>query len=148
MSDSEFEETSSNGEIHYWSEDEDEYESDSDEEKKEMVELREDLFEVTDNNGYIFNKQYFFPEELLSLILSYVEPQDLVFNCRRVCKNWCNTIDSQVWKLQLDRNNFEVRKSHELRWVYHYWILSKKNVFNRDLVKNSCGEGRFYLFSK
>lgn len=144
---SHFEETSDNGESHNFSEDEDDYETDSDEEKKkEMVNIRKKLFKVKSNNGHIFNDKYFFPQEILSLILSYMEPKDLVFNCRRVCKNWCNIIDSEVWKLQLERNNFNVTKTHEFKWVYYYWILSKKHVFNRNLVKNNCGQGKLHLY--
>lgn len=105
-------------------------------------EIREELFEVADDNGYIFCKRYCIPEEILSIILSYVEPKNLVFDCRRVCKTWCNVIDSQVWRLKFQRINYIVPKVQELPWFACYWIFTKKTL-NRNLIKNGCGEENF-----
>lgn len=98
-----------------------------------------ELFDVADDNGYILQNHYI-PEEILSIILSYVPPKDLVFLCRLVCKNWCNIIDSQVWRLKLGKNKALIQKIHDIPWFACYWI-STKDTIDRNLIKNGCGQG-------
>ena len=101
-------------------------------------------FSVYDDNGCIFLEKYYFPEEVLSIILSYVQPKDLVFTCRNVCKIWCNLIDSQVWRILFTRKNLSLNKIQELPWFVCYWMVNK-NPFNRNLIKNGCGQGKFII---
>lgn len=100
-------------------------------------------YKITDDNGCIFYSKYYIPEEILSIILSYVPPKDLVFSCRRVCKYWCNVVDTQVWRILFGRENLSVSKVRELPWFACYWII-KNNPFDRNLVKNGCGQGIIY----
>lgn len=102
-------------------------------------------FDVTDfNGGCLFSQDYSESVKLLKIFLSYVEPKDLVFNCRRVCKTWCNVIDEFVLKRKCEKDNYDV-KNKDLPWFACYWILVKKNLWNRNLIKNGCGECKSVL---
>lgn len=100
-------------------------------------------YNITDENGRILFEKYYVPEEVLSLILSYVPPKDLVFTCRSVCKYWCNVVDNQVWRILFRKVSMTVQV-RELPWFVCYWIILK-NPFGRNLVKNSCGQGIFIV---
>lgn len=112
---------------------------------KNIKGLRSKLFQIKNDNGYIFNEFYSDQEKTLAIILSYVEPEDLVSNCRRVCKAWCNVIDTHVWKLKCKKNYYDVEKIQDLPWYAYYWIFKKKLLWNRNLIKNGCGQGKLIL---
>lgn len=103
-----------------------------------------EMFEINSDNGYFLCNKYFIPEEVLALILSHVPPKDLVFNCRRVCKYWCNIIDSLVWRIKLKRINVPPNKIIELPWFACFWIVTKQPL-GRNLIRNSCGEGNLII---
>lgn len=109
-----------------------------------------DLFEISDINGYVLFSDLEVNDDVLTMILSHLPPKVLL-NFRLVCKNWCNLIDSEVWRVKLVLaglgNNSRIRA---LNWHYLYMILDK-TVIDRNLVKNPHGMGeiwRFLLFSR
>lgn len=53
--------------------------------------------EIDPNNGFLLGGQ-FLPPEIVTHILSYVEPIPLVTKCRLVCKAWREIVDSVVWR--------------------------------------------------
>lgn len=98
------------------------------------------MFDVNNENGYVLCKKYCIPEEILALILSHVPAKKLVFDCRRICKYWCNVIDSLVWRIKLKRMKIPPNKVVELPWYNCFWIVIKTPL-DRNLVKNNCGQG-------
>lgn len=100
-----------------------------------------EMFDINDENGYLLCEKYLIPEEVLSIILSHLPPKELVFSGRRVCKYWCNVIDSLVWKLKLQRINVPPSKVNDLPWYVCYWILHKAPL-GKNLVRNNCGQGK------
>lgn len=83
-------------------------------------------------------------DDLLVDILSYVSAEDLVNNCRLVCKKWEAVIEGHsVWKIKCQRENkripaitFNQIPQHYYRKIYVY------NPYGRNLLENPCGEGK------
>lgn len=103
------------------------------------IDISRDYFDIEGVNGYILHDKYI-PEEIILLILSYVDPKSVLHNCRRVCKLWCNIIDRDVWRLKCERKKIDIRKPNDLPW-FVYFFLCTKEFLNRNLIKNACGEG-------
>lgn len=110
--------------------------------KKNKLHDTSEFFDFTSDNGYFLCDKFFIPEEVLALILSFVPVNELVFNCRRICKSWCGIIDTLVWRIKLRRINYPVNKLiNELPWFTCFWII-KKQPLNRNLLRNNCGQGK------
>lgn len=106
--------------------------------------------EVHDANGFVFSvacnadvkKKFFIPEEILTLILSYVNVEDLILKCRLVCRSWNWIIQNVALRNKAERERAanlkkEGKKKCILPWYIYYWIC-KKNIFGRNLL-NSKG---------
>ncbi|XP_065217207.1 F-box only protein 6-like [Planococcus citri] len=99
-----------------------------------------------DLNGLILSN---IPEEVLGLILSYVDPDSLVFLCRPVCKLWKNLIDEDVWKIRIrtskqrsfSKLSHAERMTLKLPWYIYYSIFTG-DPFERNLMKNHCGQDK------
>lgn len=100
-----------------------------------------------DLNGLIF-KSHFLPEEIVSYILSYVPLKSLI-ECRRVCKTWKYIIDENVWKI-LTRSANKLQSFSKISYgermalnlpSYVYYAIFTKDPFERNLVRNNCGQG-------
>jgi len=80
------------------------------------------------------------PVEMLRLILSYVPARDLLLNCSRVCKQWHELIDDDVfWRRQCDAAGVvypaSVTGADDVR-LLDYKRLYFFRPFCRNLVKN------------
>lgn len=90
------------------------------------------------------------PPEILAHILSFVDPDTLVFQCRLVCKNWRNIIDDQVWKILIRSTKVESlskltnaeRKEWTLPWYISYSIFTK-DPFERNIIEFAEGKTMF-----
>lgn len=97
------------------------------------------------------------PDEMVVHVLCFV-PVDSLLDCRLVCRRWRVFIDSRVYQekaaqenefvnngrgfysfSQIDSNT--VRKLN-LPW-YVFYTVCKHDPFNRNLVKNHCGQSKF-----
>jgi F-box domain. len=64
---------------------------------------------------------------------------------RRVCKKWKSLIETQVLKERAILEGFTRGLTNEdkmnVEWTTWYLMLSPNSLFNRNLVKNPCGQG-------
>lgn len=105
---------------------------------------------AVEDNGLILNS-YFVPPEILTHILYFIDPNDLIYNCRFVCKNWNEIIiNGDVWKLKILTSNFRSfskfsdseRTRLKLPWHVLYHICSK-DPFEKNLLLNNCGQSKY-----
>jgi len=96
------------------------------------------------------------PDEIVISTLILIDANTL-FACRLVCKRWQQLIDTYVFQEKAARenkfvnngrgyNSFSQISSNEVRnldlpW-YVFYIIGKYDPFNRNLVKNHCGQGK------
>lgn len=96
------------------------------------------------------------PNEMVVNTLSFIDSSTLL-NCRLVCKRWQELIDSCVFQEKASRENKFVNKGRgyhsfseidsnnvrklDLPW-YVFYIICKYDPFNRNLVKNNCGQSK------
>lgn len=92
-------------------------------------------FDDNTTNGFYFNGIYV-PEEILSLILNYVDDDILKYTL--VCKSWFNIIKSFSFWAQKYEKRYG-KKAKKLPW-YIYYTLMHTNFFDTNLLKNNCGE--------
>lgn len=101
------------------------------------------------DNGSVFSC-YYLPEEVVGYILSCVRWEDLL-SCRLVCHLWKDLIDSFVpsdktWRDHKDvlitsfDSPFKSLRAHHM--PFYLWYAIAKNVFGRNLLKNTFGEGK------
>ncbi|KAG8182280.1 hypothetical protein JTE90_029352 [Oedothorax gibbosus] len=84
-------------------------------------------------------------DDVLVHILSFMSVEDLIFNCRFVCKEWKEIIDGNgLWKIKCKRENRCIPSAilnpipqHYYRKIYIF------NPFGRNLVYNPCGKDQF-----
>lgn len=82
--------------------------------------------------------------DVLDYILSFLSPEDLIFHCRFVCKEWKELVDGNgVWKIKCIREKKNIPSAvihpipkHYFRRIYIF------NPFGRNLVYNPCGNGK------
>lgn len=87
-------------------------------------------------NGLIFNG-VMLPEEIITLILSYVDFKSVVA-CRLVCVKWDEFIRSKhFWSCRLSRINKTTR--NHLSW-YVYYAVEAGTVFDLNLLENTHGQ--------
>ncbi|XP_030400200.1 serine--tRNA ligase, mitochondrial [Gopherus evgoodei] len=86
------------------------------------------------------------PDELLTLILSWVPGRALVTRCRLVCRRWRDLIDGPtVWRLQGERRPglgatlAAARLCPPPRWSR----ICLLEPFGRNLLRNPCGQDQF-----
>ncbi|CAL1297687.1 unnamed protein product [Larinioides sclopetarius] len=82
------------------------------------------------------------PNDLLIDILSYVPANDLIKNCRLVCKDWKSIIDGHsVWKLKCKREKKNIPSVTLQNIPIHYYEkIYFHNPYGRNLIQNPCGE--------
>lgn len=108
---------------------------------------------MCDTNGFVLlsacnsdsEKEFFIPEEILVLILSYVDVEDLIFSCRLVCHSWNRIIQNLALRMKAEREHAESsknvgKKKCDRPWYVYYWIC-KKNIFGRNLLNNNSDKG-------
>lgn len=94
------------------------------------------------------------PNEMVINILISIDVNTL-FDCRLVCKRWQKLIDTYVFQEKAFRENKFVNNGQgyysfsqisandvrrlDLPW-YVFYIICKYDPFNRNLVKNHCGQ--------
>lgn len=108
--------------------------------------------ESDDLNGLLFQSHYI-PEEVVALILSYVDTKSLVFRCRRVCKLWKYLIDEDVWKIRLrtatqrSLSKLSLKEKMNLKFPWYvYYSIFDSDPFEKNLLKNHCGQGKQYSY--
>lgn len=95
-------------------------------------------FEIqgNDTNGLCLN-DVFFPEEVLTKILTFVNPEHVLVNAL-VCKRWNNIIKStHFWAQIYEREHYRPPKS--LPWYVFYCYFGQK-LLNWNLLKNGNGQ--------
>lgn len=84
------------------------------------------------------------PVEVLTAIFLHVSDDDLLRNCRPVCRLWRALIDGQsLWKRRAERRAGCVIarwKSIDGPPIHFYRTIAIKNPFGRNLVANASGE--------
>jgi len=96
------------------------------------------------------------PDEMVVNTLSFVDA-DTLLDCRLVCKRWQELIDAYVFQEKASRENEFVNNGRgyhsfsqidsnsvrklELPW-YVFHVICKYDPFNRNLVKNHCGQSK------
>lgn len=96
------------------------------------------VFEEQSLNGSYFNNHYI-PEEVIVNILSYLEPNKLLY-LSVVCKRWCNIIKSDhFWMFIYNKHNLQ--KAKQLPWYVYYSYFTTGNFVN--LLKNTTGERQY-----
>lgn len=92
-----------------------------------------------ETNGLVFN-DIPLPEEIIMLILSYVDTKTLL-SCKLVCKEWKTLICStHFWRIKLKHVN-KTTKKHLPWYVYYSYFAS--NLFDRNLIQNGNAEKDF-----
>ncbi|XP_012278029.1 F-box only protein 6 isoform X2 [Orussus abietinus] len=95
-------------------------------------------FDENGDNGLIMGQMYI-PEELLSEILFYVDPDSLL-NCKLVCKRWNVLIQTYIWRKKAEAIvNGPLPLGKDIPWYVYYAICAKKS-FERNLLKNHSGQ--------
>ncbi|KAF8794543.1 F-box only protein 17 like protein [Argiope bruennichi] len=82
------------------------------------------------------------PDDLLIDILSYVPAEDLIKNCRLVCKDWKSIVDGHsVWKLKCKREK-KCIPSISLRNIpnHYYEKIYIHDPYGKNLIQNPYGE--------
>lgn len=103
-----------------------------------------------EDNGLILNS-HFIPTEIVTHILNLVDPDDLIYKCRFVCRNWNQIItDAEVWKLKIRMSNRKLlskfndieRKRLKIPWHVYYQVYCK-DPFEKNLLLNNCGQSKY-----
>ncbi|XP_060852462.1 F-box only protein 17-like [Rhopalosiphum padi] len=97
------------------------------------------------------------PDEMVVYTLSFIDA-DTLLDCRLVCKRWRELIDAYVFQEKASRENKYVNNGRgyysfskidsnnirklELPW-YVFHVICKYDPFNRNLVKNHCGQNEY-----
>lgn len=92
-----------------------------------------------ETNGLYFNGIYL-PEEIVILILSYVNPQ-YILNASSVCKRWCNIIKSTTFWTRLYEQKHN-KPPEKLPWYVFYCYFSQQ-LLDNNLLKNGNGQEGF-----
>lgn len=116
------------------------------------------MMEVLKNHHEPFN---LLPDEMVVYTLSFIDA-DTLLNCRLVCKIWRELIDAYVFQEKSSRENEYVNNGRgyysfskidssnirklELPW-YVFYVICKYDPFNRNLVKNHCGQNQYMHWS-
>uniref|UniRef100_T1JA99 F-box domain-containing protein n=1 Tax=Strigamia maritima TaxID=126957 RepID=T1JA99_STRMM len=104
---------------------------------------RQDSIEpIVGLNGLTLGDHQLSPE-IICTVLSYVPVDNLILNCRLVCKNWKYLIDDQtIWRLKCDQNKIALPRSLLVHGtpLHFYRTMCIKNPYGRNFIKNPCGE--------
>ncbi|XP_026821318.2 F-box only protein 6-like [Rhopalosiphum maidis] len=94
------------------------------------------------------------PNEVVVNTFTFVDA-DTLFDCRLVCKRWKELIDEYAFQEKVARKNkfmndgrgyysFSQINSNDIRKLdlpwYVFYVIIKYDPFNRNLVKNHCGQ--------
>lgn len=110
--------------------------------------------EAVSNNGEPFG---LLPDEMVVYTLSFVDADSLLC-CRLVCRSWRQLIDAYVYQEKASCENQSVNDGRgyysfsqidsktvrklDFPW-YVFYTICKHDPFNRNLVKNNCGQSKF-----
>lgn len=97
------------------------------------------LKEEDEVNGLYFGKIYL-PEEVVTLILSYIGPQHIL-NATLVCKRWCNIIKSTRFWTHIYQQKLG-KQPEKLPWYVFYCYFSQ-NLLDHNLLQNGNGQEGF-----
>lgn len=105
---------------------------------KSVFQNRSESNSYDPTNGLILS-DVLLPEEIVLLILSYVDSKSLL-NCKLVCINWSEIIQSNsFWRLKLQPLKKNIKEN--IPW-YIYYCLVYRNIFDTNLLKNASGENK------
>lgn len=91
-----------------------------------------------DNNGLIIGNLYI-PVELILKIMCAAD-EKTVLNCHQVCKRWRAFAINDVWHKKAEmKTGHKFRCDGTFNWQ-DYYLISTKNLFDRNLVRNHSGE--------
>ncbi|CAG9859983.1 unnamed protein product [Phyllotreta striolata] len=96
------------------------------------------LYEEEEFNGLVFNS-IFIPEEVLTQILSFIPPKELL-PLTLVCKKWCNIIKSECIWMEI-YNKGHTHRAKLLPWYVYYLYFTTDSFTN--LLKNGNGKDGF-----
>lgn len=115
--------------------------SDEDEQRGVLLESAENFLKPPEeddtDNGYVV-KGRFIPEEVLTMILSYV-PSDRILKLGLVCKAWCKLIrSSRLWSIIYKRRFGTIPKRYP--WYIFYGVFTGR--LENNFLKNGNGQER------
>lgn len=120
----------------------------------QLLQKLSDIVGRKDNDGVQEKPFESLPDEMVVCTLSFVDP-DTLLNCRLVCQRWHQLIDAYVFQEKASRDNelanggrgyhsFSLIDSNTVRKLdlpwYVFYAICKYDPFNRNLVKNHCGQ--------
>lgn len=89
------------------------------------------------SNAGLFLNNFYIPEEVLTLILSYLDVQDLL-KVSLVCKTWCRIIRTfEIWSIKYKRCTKNRKQPKKLPW-YVYYAYFYTYFFDRYLLRAYC----------
>lgn len=93
------------------------------------------------DNGMILNGVYLPIEIIQHILLCYADAATLL-NCQQVCRNLNKVIHEYVWRRKAEITMGRKFASDVTDWKLFY-LIYKKNPFNKNLLKNHSGEKGF-----
>lgn len=118
-----------------------------------IVEKKNPMAESGDGAGQPFES---LPDEMIVHVLSFVDA-DTLLSCRLVCKQWRDLVDAYAFQEKAARENDWVNNGRgyrsfsqidtntvrklDLSW-YVFYTICKYDPFNRNLLKNHCGQSK------
>ncbi|XP_071979914.1 F-box only protein 27-like isoform X2 [Engystomops pustulosus] len=90
-----------------------------------------------------------FPDDILVMILSFVQERDLILHCRRVSRRWKHLVDApSLWRIKCERERRrEILHAAEMCPDFQWQRACLKNPFSRNLLRNPCGTERLNHWS-
>lgn len=82
------------------------------------------------------------PPEIIERILCFADERTLL-NCRRVCKDWNDSIVNYVLRKRAEMKMGCKFTSNAALGFKNLYLICTKNLFNRNLIKNHSGEEDF-----
>lgn len=93
------------------------------------------------DNGLMLNDVYL-PIELIQRIMCHADEKTLLC-CQLVCKRWNEIILDYVWRKKAEiKTGYKFPSDTVLEWK-DFYLICKKNLFGRNLLKNHSGENGF-----
>ncbi|KAG8552748.1 hypothetical protein GDO81_003032 [Engystomops pustulosus] len=91
-----------------------------------------------------------FPDDILVMILSFVQERDLILHCRWVSRRWKHLVDApSLWRIKCERERRrEILHAAEMCPDFQWQRACLKNPFSRNLLRNPCGTGVSHEFQQ
>lgn len=97
------------------------------------------LKDEDETNGLCF-KNVYLPEEVVTLILSFISPEHIL-KTTLVCKKWCNIIKSTLFWTDIYKRKVG-KQPEKLPW-YVFYCYFATDLLDRNLLKNGNGQKGF-----